>query len=51
VITKEELLSDKAGLEKQRDQLIAQLNAVSGALKYIADKLKEENEDKENQDE
>lgn len=41
MLTKAQLEKDKAGLEQQREQLIAQLNAVSGALKYVTDKLEE----------
>lgn len=39
MLTKAQLEKDKADLEKQREQLLAQVNAVSGAIQYIADKL------------
>lgn len=37
----EELKKDREELEKQRVQLIANLNAVVGAINYIDSKLKE----------
>jgi hypothetical protein len=45
MVTRDELLSDKAGLEEQRDALLAQINSVLGALNYINNKLKETEEE------
>jgi hypothetical protein len=49
MVTRDELLSDKAGLEEQRDALLAQINSVLGAINYINSKLKETEEGKESE--
>jgi len=37
----EDLKKDKASLEKQREQLVAQINQVTGAIGYLEQKIKE----------
>lgn len=44
----EDLKKDKASLEKQREQLVAQINQVTGAIGYIDQKIKILSEDNTN---